>query len=297
MHDSLFVTGASGQLGQAVIHHLLTTEGVSPARITAGTRDPAKLADLAARGVRVVALDFDQPEAMAQALAGTGRLLLISTDTLDRPGRRLAQHRAAVAAARAAGVGHVLYTSMPNPDDSLVPFAADHLGTEQALRESGLPHSILRNAWYQENLLMELGPALERGQWTTAAGEGRYAPIAREDAARAAAAALAGRAEAGRIYDITGPELLGMDDIAAWAGQVFGRPVAAVQLDEATRTGILVQAGLPPFIAPVLVASEVNIRAGKFALLSDDVRALTGRAPAPLAATFAAIRDAGPAAA
>jgi NAD(P)H dehydrogenase (quinone) len=293
MQDTLFVTGASGQLGRAVIHHLLASEGVAPGRITAGTRDPAKLADLATRGVRVVPLDFDRPEGMAHALAGIGRLLLISTDALDQPGRRLAQHQAAVAAAKAAGVGHILYTSMPSPDDSLVPFAADHLGTEQALRASGLPHSILRNAWYQENLLMELGPALERGQWTTAAGEGRYAPVARDDAARAAAAALAGKAEAGRIYNITGPELLGMDDIAAWAGRIFGRPVAAVKLDEATRTGILLQAGLPPFIAPVLVASELNIRAGKFALLSDDVRELTGRAPTALADSFAAIRAAG----
>lgn len=297
MNDTLFVTGASGQLGRAVIQHLLATEGVVPGRIRAGTRDPAKLADLAARGVRVVALDFEQPESMAEAFAGIGRLLLISTDALDRPGRRLAQHLAAVEAARAAGVGHVLYTSMPNPADSLLPFAPDHLGTETALQASGLRWSILRNAWYQENLLTELHAALERGQWTTAAGEGRYAPISREDCARAAAAALAGKAEAGRIYDLTGPELLMMDDIAARAGEVFGRPVVAVRLDEATRTAILVQAGLPPFIAPVLVASEANIRAGKFALLSGEVEALTGRAPASLAATFAALRDAGRAAA
>lgn len=297
MNDTLFVTGASGQLGRAVIHHLLATEGVAPGRILAGTREPSKLADLAARGIRVVPLDFEQPESMVQAFAGAGRLLLISTDALDRPGRRLAQHQAAVDAARAAGVGHVLYTSMPNPEDSLVPFAPDHLGTEAALRASGLDWSILRNAWYQENLLMELGAALEHGQWTTAAGEGRYAPISREDCARAAAAALAGKAEPGRVYNLSGPELLGIDDIAARASEAFGRPVVAVKLDEATRAGILVQAGLPPFIAPVLVASEANIRAGKFALLSDDVQELTGRAPAPLAATFAAVRDAGRAAA
>ncbi len=297
MSDTLFVTGASGQLGRAVISHLLAEEGVAPGRIIAGTREPAKLADLAARGVRVVALDFEQTESLAQAFAGVDRLLLISTDALDRPGRRLAQHLAAVEAARAAGVGHVLYTSMPNPADSLVPFAPDHLGTETALQASGLRWSILRNAWYQENLLMELGPALEHGQWTTAAGEGRYAPVSRADCARAAAAALTGKAVPGRIYDITGPELLGMDEIAALAGEAFGRPVVAVKLDEATRTGILLQAGLPPFIAPVLVASELNIRAGKFALRSADVAELTGREPVALGATFAALRAAGQAAA
>ncbi len=292
MTDTILVTGASGQLGRAVIAHLLGTEGIQPGRIVAGTRDPSRLADVATRGVRVVALDFDAPATMAAAFAGVGRMLVISTDTLDRPGRRLAQHQAAIAAARAAGVGHVLYTSMPNPEDSLIPFAVDHAGTEMALRESGLRWSVLRNAWYQENLLAELAPALQHGAWTTAAGEGRYSPIARDDCARAAAAALAGKAEAGRIYTLTGPELLSFVDIAAITASVFGKPVAPVLLGEKEREAILLGAGLPPFIVPVLLSSEANIRAGKFDLLTRDVAELTGRAPVQLAATLAAVKAA-----
>lgn len=292
MSDTILVTGASGQLGRAVIAHLLGTEGIAAGRILAGTRDPARLAELAARGVRVVAVDFENPAGMTAAFAGVGRLLLISTDALDRPGRRLAQHQAAVAAAQAAGVGHVLYTSMPSPDDSLIPFAPDHLGTEAALRESGLGWSILRNAWYQENLLMELAPALEHGAWTTAAGEGRYSPISRDDCARAAAAALAGRAVPGRIYTLTGPELLSFTDIAAITARVFDQAVAPVLLGEAEREAILLGAGLPPFLVPVLLASEANIRAGKFDLLTRDVEELTGRVPVRLSATLAAAKAA-----
>ena len=287
MTDTILVTGASGQLGRGVIAALLEEQRIAPGRIRAGTRDPARLADLAARGVEVVPLDFEAPESMARAFAGVGRLLLISTDALDRPGRRLAQHRAAVAAAREAGVGHLLYTSMPSPEDSLIPFAPDHLGTEAAVKESGLAWSILRNAWYQDNLLMEVGPAVRHGAWPTAAGEGRYAPVSRADCARAAAAALAGRAEPDRTYTLTGPALLSMRDIAEITGRVFGRPVAVVPLDDAARAEMLVGAGVPAFVAPVLVASEANIRAGKFAQVTGDVAALTGRAPAALEALLA----------
>lgn len=48
--------------------------------------------------------------------AGADRLLLVSTDAVDFPGRRIEQHRAAIAAAKAAGVEHIIYTSFADPD-------------------------------------------------------------------------------------------------------------------------------------------------------------------------------------
>ncbi|MBP0573936.1 KR domain-containing protein, partial [Mycobacterium tuberculosis] len=96
-------------------------------------------------------------------------LLLISTDTLGAPGLRLAQHRTAIAAAEAAGVRHVLYTSLPKAEESLVSFAPDHAGTEAALAASRIPGwTALRNHWYFENLLFSLPHILASGQWYTA---------------------------------------------------------------------------------------------------------------------------------
>src|ERR1700722_8416773 len=142
---TLFVTGAGGHLGRRVVEILLEK---GAGKIVAGTRKPEKLADLAARGVEVRPADFDDPKGLEAALAGVDRVLIISTDAIDRPGRRLAQHRAAVAAATRAAVKHVVYTSMPNPETSPVVFAPDHLGTEQALKASGISYTILRNCWY-----------------------------------------------------------------------------------------------------------------------------------------------------
>src|SRR5688572_21563060 len=120
--DTVLVTGAAGHLGRRVLHHLLNTLGVPASRTIATTRRPESLAEWAARGVAVRAANFDDPGSLVAAFQGASRLLLISTDTLDKPGHRVIQHRAAIDAAAKAGVDHVIYTSMPSPETSLVLF-------------------------------------------------------------------------------------------------------------------------------------------------------------------------------
>ncbi|MGH8025616.1 MAG: NmrA family NAD(P)-binding protein, partial [Pseudoxanthomonas sp.] len=174
---TLLVTGVAGHLGRALLGHLLDTLKIPPGRIIATTRKPETLVELAARGVDVRAADFDDPASLVPAFTGADRLLLVSTDALMQPGQRLAQHRNAIDAAVQAGVKHVVYTSMPAPETSLVRFAPDHLGTEQALASSPLSWTVLRNAWYFENLLHSVPGALAGGQWFSAAGEGGIAYI------------------------------------------------------------------------------------------------------------------------
>jgi NAD(P)H dehydrogenase (quinone) len=287
MSSTLLVTGAAGHLGRRVIAHLLESLHVSPGRIVAATRSPEKLADLAARGIDVRRLDFDDPGTLGPALAGVDRMLLVSTDALDRPGRRLEQHQAAVEAARRAGVKHVVYTSMPNPESSLVLFAPDHLGTEQALAASGIGWTILRNNWYMENLFMALPAALASGQWHTAAADGRVGYVAREDCARVAAAVLAAEAteeHTGERYDVTGAESFTVEQVAAAVREITGRPLAVVPVsDEQLQQGLLA-AGVPEFLAPLLVSFDANIRAGKLDVVSDTVARLTGKPPQTLGA-------------
>ena len=90
------VTGASGKLGQRVLSLLIEEHGVPAQRIVAVTRDPSKLAAFAQKGVQVRAGDFEKPETLAAAFAGAERMLMISTDAVDRPGRRIQQHRNAI---------------------------------------------------------------------------------------------------------------------------------------------------------------------------------------------------------
>ncbi|HVY80195.1 MAG TPA: SDR family oxidoreductase [Steroidobacteraceae bacterium] len=279
MPQTLLVTGAAGKLGQRVIAHLLDTHHVPPARIVAGTRTPDKLAALAAKGVQVRKLDFEDGASLASALAGVDRMLLISTDAIDRPGRRLTQHKAAVAAATQARLKHVIYTSMPNPEKSLVTFAPDHFGTERALGASGLSHTILRNSWYMEGLLMSMPARLASGKWFTAAGDGQLAYVAREDCARIAAAVLVSESTGTAIYDVTGPRKHTIAGIAALVSEVTGKPLEVVQVSEEELIQGMKAARVPDFLIPLAASIDANTRAGYFNVLSNAVEQLTGKPP------------------
>ena len=273
---TLFVTGASGQLGRRVVE-LLLEKGAG--KIVAGTRKPEKLADLAARGVTVRQVDFENGKELEAALAGADRVLIISTDAIDRPGRRLAQHKAAVAAAVAAGVKHAVYTSMPNPETSPVVFAPDHLGTEQALKASGLTYTILRNCWYTDFLIPGLAAAVASGKLTTATGNGGAPYVTREDCAQAAAAALASTDTSNKTWNITGPESVTYAELAKLASELTGRPVTFESVTPEERTSQLIAAGTPEFIAKLLVSSQMAIAQGKMGTPTTAVKELTGHAP------------------
>ncbi|MDK1386902.1 NmrA family NAD(P)-binding protein [Sinorhizobium sp. 8-89] len=292
MSETLLVTGAAGQLGKLVLDALLASGKARPADIIATSRDTSKLADYAAKGVQTRAADFDDPASLGEAFAGADRILIISTDTLNQPGKRLQQHLNAVAAARKAGAKHILYTSMPNPETSVIPFASDHLGTENAIKATGIPYTILRNGWYMENLFMALPHALETGQWFSSAGAGRLAHIARSDAAEAAAAALLSGSAESRTYTLTGAGLHSTDEIAALVASTTGKKLEVVHISDEARAGGLKGAGLPDFLIPIVVSFDSNTREGHIGMVTGDFAALTGKTPLSLPAFLEASKAA-----
>ena len=278
MTDTLIVTGASGQLGRLVLDALIASGKVAPESIVATTRDISKLSEYAARGVTVRAADFDDAASLDAAFAGAGKVLIISTDALGEPGKRLAQHKAAVAAATKAGAKHILYTSMPQPDDSLVTFAPDHLGTEQAIKASGIPYTILRDGWYAENLFMSLPHALQTGSWYTSTGKGKIAHITRADTAAAIAGAVLKAGSDSNTYTLTGTKSRTAEEIAAVVSAATGKPLAVVHVTDTQLAEGLKAAGLPEGFIPTIVSFDANTREGKIASVTGDAEMLSGRA-------------------
>ncbi len=266
MSRTLLVTGASGHLGRAVVN-LLLRDGTD--HIIAATRDPQKIADLGARGATLRSLDLNDPDLDTAVeggpFAGADRVLLISTDTVDTGGARIRQHQRAIRAATAAKVGHIVYTSLVHAESTLNFLAPDHLATEQALAKSGLPHTILRNNLYAENLLGLLAGALATGILPTAAGDGRVAWISRTDCARAAATALAAPPGPSQCVDISGPQSWSTADLAALVTRLTGRPIVAQHLSPEALTTHLTAAGLPHGLAAVLASLDLSTAAGEFA--------------------------------
>jgi NAD(P)H dehydrogenase (quinone) len=173
---------------------------------------------------------------------------------------------------------------MPSPESSAVLFAPDHLGTEEAIKASGIPYTFLRNGWYAENLFMSLPSALASGQWYTSSGEGRIAHVTRADEAAAAASALASESDQNAVYTLTGSEALTTDEIAALVREVTVKPLEVVHVSDEQLAAGMKAAGLPDFLIPTFVSFDTNTREGHIAMVTDDVEKLTGRKPVPLKA-------------
>ncbi len=282
----LIVTGAAGQLGRRATDHLLET--LPPEDLILVTRKPEALAELAARGAAVRRGDFDEPESLAAAFAGGEKMLLVST---TRVGFRIPQHAAAIDAAKQAGVRHIVYTSfVRRAGHSVALVNKDHSGTEALLEESGLAWSFLRDSWYADAIATAIAPrALGQGKWVTSSGEGRVAPVARADCAACAAAILTTPGHENKAYDITGPDLMSVPEIAALVSAIGGRPIDVLQVTDDDMYAMFDSLGVPrnpiddhvvndiPWCSDDMVSFERAIREGDLDVVSDDVERLLGR--------------------
>lgn len=279
----IVVTGATGQLGRLTLHALLRS--VPAQEIVAAVRTPAKAQDLAALGVTVRGADYTKPETLDAAFAGADKLLLISSNEI---GQRAAQHRAAIDAARRAGVQLIAYTSVLNAGDSLLGLAGEHRETEAMLADSGLPFVLLRNGWYTENYTASLPTALAHGAWIGAAGNGRISSAARVDYAEAAAAVLTREGQAGKVYELAGDASYTLVELAGEVAAQSGKPVVYQDMTEADYKAALIGVGLPEVVAALL--SDSDAAAAKGALFDDghQLSALIGRPTTPMAASVKA---------
>jgi len=279
----IVVTGATGQLGRLTLHALMRS--VPAQEIVAAVRTPAKAQDLAALGLTVREADYTKPETLDAAFAGADKLLLISSNEI---GQRAAQHRAAIDAARRAGVQLIAYTSVLNAGDSLLGLAGEHRETEAMLADSGLPFVLLRNGWYTENYTASLPTALAHGAWIGAAGNGRISSAARVDYAEAAAAVLTREGQAGKVYELAGDASYTLVELAGEVAAQSGKPVVYQDMTEADYKAALIGVGLPEVVAALL--SDSDAAAAKGALFDDghQLSALIGRPTTPMAASVKA---------
>jgi len=284
---SVIVTGASGHIGRLVTDQLL--DRIPPERLILVTRRPDALRAYGARGVDVRYADFDEPATLPDALAGGQRMLLVSTDAV---GRRIRQHRAAIEAAAAAGVDHVVFTSLVNPvpRNPVGAVASEQGETEGILDGSGLAWTVLRFGSFAELQLPPAATAVQNGRLVTNNGDGRIGAVSRRDCAEAAAVTLTTDGHAGQTYNITGPEALSPTDLVELYGELSGRPVKVVDLDDRVLIWVLIGIGTPMPIAQAITAFGRAVRRGYFDVVDPAFERLTGRPPTTLRDVLIALR-------
>jgi NAD(P)H dehydrogenase (quinone) len=275
------VTGATGKLGRLVLDELLSKTDAG--NVVALARDPAALADYAARGVQVRQADYDDPASLDGALAGVERVLMISGNAV---GQRERQHGAVIDAAKKAGVSYLAYTSVLNAQDSKLALATEHVLTENLLANSGLNYDVLRMPWYSENYTGALAPAIEHGAIFGATGEGRLSTATRGDLAAGSVGALL-NSPGGKIYEFAGDQSWSMAEFASEVGRQAGKPVAYVNQSESDYAKTLESVGLPPPVAGFLASTSYLAGFGELYSESKDLSTLAGRPTTPIGETIA----------
>jgi NAD(P)H dehydrogenase (quinone) len=275
---SFVVTATSGHLGRLIVQNLLA-RGVAPADIVAGARSLDSIKDLAQVGVRTTLIDYDDRTTLEDALEPGDTFVLVSGNDLPNRDR---QHADAIAVAGKVGVGHLIYTSGLRAAESPSPIAASHAVSEDAVRASGIPFTLLRNGWYTENYARSLDGVRATGVLLASVGDGRVASATREDFAEAVGAVVTSEGHLGRTYELSGDVAWSYDDLATALADLLGRDVTYRSVTPEEDLAALTGARVPEPMAAMAVAVDAGIRDGAFSFTNGDLARLIGRPTTPL---------------
>lgn len=276
--EKILVTGATGNYGKATIDALLK-KSVNANLITALVRNEAKAAPLKDLRVNIAIANYNDYGSLIKAFAGIDKLLLVSSSELEN---RTEQQLNAVKAAKEAGVSHILYTSVERKTDhkkSPINFVlSSHLATENAIKESGLNYTFLRNGLYMDTLPWFLGEkVLENGIFLPAGG-GKIAFALRNEMAEAVAHILTTEGHINKEYDISG-EAISFSEIAALLSEISGKKVPYTSPDLETFIATTTAAGVPEMFATMFGGFSEAARQGELEGGHSELEKLIGRKP------------------
>lgn len=273
------ITGATGKLGRIVVSKL--KEKISADNIIALVRSSQKAEDL---GVEAREADYEKPESLDAALKGIDTLLLISSSEI---GKRDAHHQNVIDAAKKNGVKWIVYTSLLHADTSTIGLAAEHVASEAALKESGIPFTILRNGWYTENYAGSIPGAIASGAFLGSAGDGKISAASRKDFAEAAVAVLTTGGHQGKVYEFAGDEAFTLTELAAEISKQTGKDIPYKNLPVDEYANALISFGLPGGLAHVIAGWDISTSKGDLFDDGKQLSKLIGRPTTPVAEAVA----------
>lgn len=272
------VTGATGRLGGQIVSLLAADPACDVVAVC--RRPPDELRQSAS----VAVADYEDPASLCEALRGVDTLVLVSSD--GETHRLLHHHHNVVRAVDDCGVGHVVALSSLDADlASPFCYAVTNRQTELMLEATGCAVSIARASLYTEFFRGFLSAARESGEIRLPAGAGRISLVSRDDVGLAMAA-LARSGPSGRHHDLTGPQSLDLDAIAAVVAEEYGRPVRYVDLSPAAYLAETAAGGEDAWWMYAYSSMFASVREQRWAGTSDEVATLTGRDPTSLAETL-----------
>jgi len=272
MSKTIFVSGATGTTGGATVRALLAMG----ANVVAGVRSPEKAGALEALGATVRPVDLADVGAMTGAMRGADGLYLVTPVSEQTE----ALTKAMVAAAKAAGVSHVVKLSGLDVDKAPgFTLGRWHLAAEQAIRASGLRWTFLRANAFMQNFLGNADTIKAQRVYYSPFGSASVSFVDARDIGEAATTVLLSDDHTDRIHNLTGPRSVANDEVASLLGAAAGKPVTCVDVTVDQLRQALAGHGMREVVAAATAELLGQMATGTAAYVSSDVEALLGRAP------------------
>jgi len=275
----ILITGATGQLGSAVIQHLLTK--IPASQIAAFVRDAGKATGLQEKGVSIRVGTYDDTVALDSAMQGIEKVLLISGGDADNA---LQQHQNVVDAAKKAGVKCIAYTgrSLKDPSTLVNKLMNRHFQTEDYIKESGLNYALFRNILYMDVLPLFVGKQVFDTGIHLPAGDGKVSFALRGEMGEAIAKVLLDSDCDNQTYNFTGSETYSFEDAANALSELSGKEVKYSAVTPAEFEAQMKGRGIPDFMVPRMIGFITDIKNGQETTLSPDLENKLGRKPVSL---------------
>jgi uncharacterized protein YbjT (DUF2867 family) len=272
----ILLIGGTGATGNEAVRHLVARG----AQVRVVTRDPAAAAqNPALQGAELVAGDSSRPDTLRHAFDGVEKAYLVPP---THPGWDATQS-ATIDLAAAAGVRHLVKLSVfeADPDEPSLILRFHHRG-EQEIERSGIPFTHVRaNSFFQNVLLLDAPAIRAQSAFCSCVGDTRFAKVDARDVGEVVATVLTEPGHENRTYELTGPDSLTYDDIAAELSRALGREIRYVDMPPDDYAALLVSVGVPQWLAEEFATlyGRGKQRAGASARTTSTVADLLGRPP------------------
>ena len=278
--SKILITGATGNLGSAVVNQLLKNTNAN--KIVAFSRDENNTTYLKENGIEFRLGTFEDNASLDKAMVGIEKVLLISTTDP----KRFYQHKNVVDAAKRAGVKFIAYTSVPIRDlDSAAAKTVleSHFQTEDYIKESGLSYVFLRNNIYVDMVPMYVGEKVFETGIYLPAGNGKVPFALRREMGEATAnLLLESEQHQNKIYEITNTELYSFEDVARVLSELSGKQITYTDANIDEFTKMLIAHKMSAHIIPIFTAFVTDFKNHQYEKTSDELKTLLGRKPSTL---------------
>jgi uncharacterized protein YbjT (DUF2867 family) len=262
----ILVTGATGNIGSEVVKQLIA----KGKKVRVVSRDAAKISDLPESVEKIVG-EISDTATLRKAVSGVDEIFLFPL-IQERDHKSM---KALLDEGKKAGVSKVVMLSSMGARASETAIGKLHREKEELVEDSGIDWTLVRPGAFMTNTLQWLATIKAQGTVFNPTGSGKIAPISPRDIAAVSVAALT-EDHVGKIYQLTGPELLSAHEQADIIAKATGLQIKCVDVPAEQAAEQAKKVGVPDFIAAALAQMWSKIQTGQLAQVTHDVKQVTG---------------------